>query len=264
MEVELAAVVVDLEAVVLSAAEHEQRGRVAVRHVLGVGDGHALRELESPVARVRDQRHGADDQLVVAAAHVDDSEHGGVVDEHAVGAAEREHLHALDRPERDDRLRDHACPDEADLERPATARVERQVVALVRAEDDDHVDTGAAARVDDVDAGGVVERDRDHIVLGELVDVVAAGVERGAAVPGSDRPGDAADVDRVVGVVHDERVVAAAAGQDRLLEQAADRLDGGTRCVAVAGARGAQNRVVERAELVDELGLGLEALVRER
>ena len=63
VEVELRAVEVDLEVVVPALAEHEQEGRVAVRDVVGVGDRHALRELERAVARVRDQRHGADDQV---------------------------------------------------------------------------------------------------------------------------------------------------------------------------------------------------------
>ena len=140
VEVQHAAVVVDLEVVVLAVAEDEQVGGVAVRHVRRVGDRHAVRELERAVAGVGDRRHGADDDLVVAAAHVDDRDDGGVVREHRVGAAEEVHLDALDLAVRDHGVRDDVRLDDPDAEVAAAGRVQRDVVGLVRAEDDQVVD----------------------------------------------------------------------------------------------------------------------------
>ena len=200
VQVELAAVVVDLEAVVLAVAEHEQRGGVAVRHVLGVRHRDALGVLERAVSAVRDERHRADDELVVAAAHVDDRHRGGVVGAHAVGAAQRVDLDALDVAVGHERRGDVEGLDDPDPEGAAAGRVEADVVALVGAVDDQHVLAGPTAAVGDLDPRLVARRDRDHVVLGELVGRVPGRVERRPPLPRGDDAGDAADLDRVVGV----------------------------------------------------------------
>ena len=234
---------VDLEVVVLVATEHEERRRVAVRHVLRVRDRHAVRVLERAVARVGDLRDGADDQMVVAAAHVDDRDARGVVREHGVGTAEGVDLEPLDRLEGDRHVRHHGRLDEADAERTAAGGVERDVVRLIRSEHGEVVDTRGSARVGDLDATVVVERDRDQVVLRVRLEVapvtvtrrvVAAVVEDRLALPRRDCARSATDVDRVVAVVHDHRVVAVAAGQDGDLEDAVDRLDGRAGGIVVA------------------------------
>ena len=147
----------------------------------------------------------------------------------------------------------NAC-DDPDAERAAAGRVEADVVALVGAVDDQQVLAGAAAAVGDLDPRLVARRDRDHVVLGELVGRVAGGVERDAALPRRDRALAAVDLDAVVGVRDDERVVARAAGQDRLLEAPAEVLDDRAR-VAVAAAGDAEVRVLLGADPLDQLVL---------
>ena len=267
-EVEARAVVVDLERVVLAPADRVERAGVAVRHVLGVGDRHAVGELEGAVARVRDERHGADGQMVVAAAEIDDRRDGGVVGEHGVVAAERVDRDALDLAVRDVRRGRALRVDDSDPEGAAARRVEAHVVAVRRAEDDELVVARAAARVDDVDPRVVARDDRDHVALRRAaerrVGRVAAVVEGRVTLPRRDRAGDAADVDGVVAVVDDDRVVRRAAREDRRLEEAVEVLDGGARGVVVAvGQAVAEVRVVVGRHVRPDVGLADVARVGE-
>ncbi len=261
-EIQHPAVVVDLEVVVLRTADHEHRRAVPVRHVRGVGHGHAVRELERPVARVGHERHGADDDAVVAAAHVDQRDHGRVVRQDVVVAAEREDVEPLDAAEAEVDGGADGGLHEPDGVRAGTGGVERQGVRPVRPEDDDDVVARAAARVVDVDLRGAARPDRDHVVLGQRVRGVRAVVEDRVTVPRLHRARDAADEDPAVEVVHDHRVVAGAAGEDRDLEDPLQVLDGRSRLplLAVAGLR--EVRVVLAAHLRRHVGLGLEPAER--
>ena len=230
-EVQQPDVVVDLEVVVLRAAEHVERSAVAVRHVGGVCDRNTVRILERPVARVRNQRHRADDDAVVARTEVDDRGDRGVVGENVVIATEREDLEAVDAAHADHRGAVHARLDEAHGVRPGAGRVQRQRVRRVGAEEDERVGPGAAARVDDVDSCRAARNVRDHVVLGQRVERrvrvqrVRRVVEDSRAVPGRDAARRACDPDPAVAGVHDHRVVPGAAGQLRRGEDAGDRLD---------------------------------------
>ena len=169
VRVDLRSVVVDLEGVVLVLAQDEERRRVPVRHVVDVGDGHAVGELERAVAGIGDQRNGADDDVVVAAAGFDHRRHRRVVREDLVGAAERVDRDPLHLLVLDAGGRDVARAHRADPERAASGRVQVQVVGLIRAEDVELVHARAAARIDDVDLRRVADVDRHDVVLRSAV-----------------------------------------------------------------------------------------------
>ena len=255
---QLGPVVVDLEAVVLVLAGDEQRRGVAVGHVLGVGHRHAVRELERAVARVRDQRHGADDDLVVPRAEGDDRRRRRVVRQHAVVAAERHHQHALDALEHEQRVRDLAGQHLPGAERAASGGVQRDHVAQRRPAHDQVVDARASAGVVDVDPAPVVQRDGDDVVLEIGVGVVPLVVQHHPAAPRRRRDRLAPDLDHVVRIVDHDRVVARSAGDVGHLEQAVDRLDDGPGREAVADVRGVEVRVLLGLDPVDQVLLGLE------
>ena len=93
---QLGHVVVDLEVVVAGTTIEVSHRRHAIAEVVQVDDGHAGWVLEVGVASVRNLRHRADANVVIAAAQIDDGLHGRVVRGHHVVAVEGAHRQAFE------------------------------------------------------------------------------------------------------------------------------------------------------------------------
>ena len=263
VQVDLGAVVVHLEAVVLALAEHQQRRGVSVRHVLGVRHRHAVREFQVAIPLVRDQRHRADGDVVVAAAHVDDRQHHGVIGENPVIAGEGLHIDALHLPVGDGIARgdvDVAEGDGAGPERAHARGIKRDVVGHVGSVHDQEIHAGPGAGVVDVDADSAGAGEIDDVKLrpGLLVATVVEGQRAG---PGRDGQAGVADGDDVIQVTDDHRVVAAATRHERGLEDVLQVLDNGARGIAVAAVFNALVRLIE-LHLRDQRAVGFVNLRR--
>ena len=273
MQEQLRPVVVDLEPVVLVAAEHEQGGRVAVGHVLGVGHRDPFGVFERAVARVGDQGDGADDDLVVAGAEVDDRADHRVVRQDAVGAAV-----GVDLDLRDVAVADHVAREArriADGDRAGAGRadalgVERDLVSRVGRAEDQEVGPGRAAGVADLHPGAAAAGEVDHVIFGRHVGRVgrvrhaAEVVERDRAGPGGDLDVRIADDDRVIRRADDHDVVARPAVQHGLLEQAVEVLNDRVAREPAGVVREGQVGVGLVGENVAEVAVAQERAVGER
>ncbi len=256
VEEELGLVVIDLEAVVLVGAEDIQIGRVAVGHVLGVGHRNAFGELEGAVALVGNQRDGADQDFVVAAAHVYHGDAGGVVAEHAVVAGEGVDRDALQVAEREDvavRAGDFTEGDDAGPEGAAAGGVQRQDVGLIGAADEHMIETGLQAAVVDRDPTGARAGEADDIELGVKILVVRAVVEIGAAQPRRHGQVGGTDGDDAVDIANNNGVVALAALEHGVVEDVVQFLDRGSGTEAVAAAEEVEVGVLLADEILQSV-----------
>ena len=254
------AVMVDLEAVVLAAAKHEQRRRITVGHILGIGHRNAVGELEVAVARIGNQRDRADGDFIVAAAHIDDRYGHRVVGKDAVGTTERVDLHTLDTPISDlvaevrpvDRV--GADVHESGPHRSAALCVKGDSVRPVGTEHEKLIEALACAGVADVHPALIAAGDVQDVELAERVLGVAQVVERYNAGPVVNEPVGVTDVDNTVAIADHHNVLAVAAFENSLFEDTLNVLDRRPGGEMVAGVTEREVRIVE-FDVLFELGL---------
>ena len=258
VQVELGAVEVDLELVVLRLAQDEHDVGVAVGQVLGVDHRHAVREFQGAIAGVGNQRNGADGDGVVTVAEVHDGGGGGVVGEQPVVAAESVDEHELHPAEGDDvarRRRPGLEGHRAGAVHAAAHGVEGDDVGPVGAVDDQLVDA-VVARVADGHGGGAETQEVDDVELALVARQaerrIAPVVQRQPAGPRGDEDRRRAHDDRAVRIVDDHDVSAAAAVDLRHLEEAVEVLDDGAAEIPVGLVEQPHDWIV-LSERLDEL-----------
>ena len=247
MEVELGTVMVHLEPVILSLAQHHQGRRIAMCHVLRVGHRHAIRIFQIAIPLVRHERHCADDDLVIATAHIDHREGHGVIGEHAVVPGIGLHedpLHLLVRGHVSRAGVKIAERDGTGPESTSARRIQRHGIRLVGAVYQEEINAGTLTTVVDIDTHPCGAVEIDDVMLRPR-GFVRAVVQCDYAGPRRNRQRAVTHGYRPIHVAEHHRVVPYAARQHRDLEYAAQVFHGGARGIAVAAVRDGQIGVIQ-------------------